>query len=115
LGSPPRGIREGQRIRRTICNTRQGHDLATLTFTNRTDKPPFKHKADELNALPVVFIGDSNHAVTPFAGNGANMALKDGWDLADQLVTSDSLETAISKLDSLSFPRSSLTLKISYY
>lgn len=89
-------------------------DPASLSLTSLMDKSPFKHKADEINALPVVFIGDSNHAVTPFAGNGANMALIDGYDLAEQLAKSTSLDTAIMNYDNSSFPRSCSTLRFSH-
>lgn len=44
-------------------------DLSTVRVVNGYDKPPH-HSLDR-----VVFIGDSNHPVTPFSGNGANMAL----------------------------------------
>ncbi|RFU29799.1 hypothetical protein B7463_g6544, partial [Scytalidium lignicola] len=89
-------------------------DQTTVSLLSFMDKQPFKHKSDGLNALPVIFIGDSNHAVTPYAGNGANMALMDGWDLADQLVKCASLKAAVENFDRLSYPRASSTLKFSH-
>ncbi|ODQ70252.1 hypothetical protein LIPSTDRAFT_107393 [Lipomyces starkeyi NRRL Y-11557] len=49
------------------------------------DKEAFPHTGGNQNHVSVVFIGDSNHAVSPSAGNGANMALKDGWSLQSNL------------------------------
>ena len=48
---------------------------------NALDKRPFAHE----NCSLIIFIRDSNHAICPFAGNGANMTLCDAWDLAEQL------------------------------
>jgi 2-polyprenyl-6-methoxyphenol hydroxylase-like FAD-dependent oxidoreductase len=74
------------------------------------DKKPFYHSAD---AGPIIFIGDSNHAVSPFAGFGANLALKDGWDLAQKLVAATSLKNAVQGFDALSVPRASKVLETS--
>lgn len=50
-------------------------DPSTAFDIRPRDKKSFSHK----NVLPgVVFIGDSNHAVSPFAGNDSNTALADG-------------------------------------
>ena len=87
-----------------------GTDLAIITVLSAMDKLPFPHEGGE----PIIFIGDSNHAVTPFAGNGANMALMDGWDLAEQLCGSESLEEALKRYDSLSMPRSRGALEDSH-
>ncbi|KAH8820865.1 hypothetical protein F5884DRAFT_745204 [Xylogone sp. PMI_703] len=89
-------------------------DRATVLLLNYMDKEPLKHKVENLSTLPIVFIGDSNHAVTPFAGNGANMALMDGWDLAEQLIKAVSVESAIESFDRLCYPRAKSTLDFSH-
>ncbi|KAJ6440757.1 phenazine biosynthesis protein [Purpureocillium lavendulum] len=89
------------------------------------DLEPFAHNFDDNDGdggggtagpLPrgVVFLGDSNHAVSPFAGNGANMALKDGWDLASRLCAGSSLDGAVAAYDALALPRARKTLKTSH-
>ncbi|RBQ81393.1 hypothetical protein FVER14953_11703 [Fusarium verticillioides] len=76
------------------------------------DKKPFSHE----DVIPgVVFIGDSNHAVSPFAGNGANTALADGWDLAGFLLASDSIGNAVTAYDRVSVPRVQKTLNSSHW
>jgi 2-polyprenyl-6-methoxyphenol hydroxylase-like FAD-dependent oxidoreductase len=83
--------------------------LTTLLF-NANDKQPLYH---DVKVGPIFFIGDANHAVSPFAGNGANLALKDGWDLAEQLCQPSSLDRATMAYDKLSVPRAIATLKSS--
>ncbi|KAF5593531.1 Aromatic-ring hydroxylase [Fusarium pseudocircinatum] len=87
-------------------------DPSTAFVIPARDKKPFSHE----DVLPgVVFIGDSNHAVSPFAGNGANMALADGWDLAGFLVASDSIGNAVAAYDRVSVPRAQKTLNSSHW
>jgi 2-polyprenyl-6-methoxyphenol hydroxylase-like FAD-dependent oxidoreductase len=86
-------------------------DPSTLTVMNAMDKQPFAHD----NGCPIIFIGDSNHAMSPFAGNGANMALCDAWDLAEQLCQSKTLEHALRTYDGLSMPRSSKAIDMSHW
>ncbi|KAI1019254.1 hypothetical protein LB503_009198 [Fusarium chuoi] len=87
-------------------------DPSTAFAIPARDKNPFSHK----DVLPgVVFIGDSNHAVSPFAGNGANMALADGWDLAGFLLASDSIGNAAVAYDKVSVPRAQKTLNSSHW
>lgn len=86
-------------------------DPSTMFIIPAMDKQPFNH---EDVPSGVIFIGDSNHAVSPFAGNGANTALKDGCDLAEQMCKGDSLETAIAVFDRLSVPRAVKTLQTSH-
>jgi 2-polyprenyl-6-methoxyphenol hydroxylase-like FAD-dependent oxidoreductase len=88
-------------------------DISTLNAFNAQDKEPFRHTDP---AFPdVIFIGDANHAVTPFAGNGANMALCDGWDLAHLLCVSSSAREAITRYDELVEPRSRKVWKQSHF
>lgn len=86
-------------------------DPSTVMVFNALDRPPFAH---DLSATGnVVFLGDANHAVSPFAGNGANMALRDGWDLAESLVSAVELQEGVNEYDKRSMPRSLDTLKMS--
>jgi len=75
------------------------------------DKKPFPNAGSPSR---VVFLGDSCHAVSPFAGNGANMALKDGWDMALALCHAKTLEAAVTMYDKASLPRAWATLKESH-
>ncbi|KAL1855066.1 3'-5' RNA exonuclease complex component [Paecilomyces lecythidis] len=94
-------------------------DPATMAVYNAMDKQPFSHDANS----KVIFIGDSNHAMSPFAGNGANMALMDAWDLALQLSksmptsSSSSLDLgpALKAYDEMSIPRSSKAINRSHW
>ncbi|KAK9770363.1 hypothetical protein SCAR479_12932 [Seiridium cardinale] len=78
------------------------------------DKKPFNNHAYVHEWGPAVFIGDANHAVSPFGGNGANLALRDGWDLANCLCQGNGLEQGVKEYDKLSGPRASATLRSSH-
>lgn len=77
------------------------------------DKQPFKHDT-RLVETGVVFIGDANHAVSPFAGNGANLAMMDAWDLAEQLSTNETLGDALKAYDAVSMPRAKTVIRNSH-
>lgn len=89
-------------------------DPTTVMCINARDKMPFAH-GDQLEKMPAVFIGDSNHALSPFAGFGANLALNDGWDLAEQLCSrgATSLAAAVGGYDAVSVPRAARVVKAS--
>ncbi|SMR56651.1 unnamed protein product [Zymoseptoria tritici ST99CH_1E4] len=89
-------------------------DKDTVMVFNAMDKQPFAHGI--ANGVPtgIIFIGDSNHAVSPFAGSGANLALQDGWDLAECLCTYAMLEKAVAAYDARSMPRASVSLRKSH-
>ncbi|CCT65490.1 uncharacterized protein FFUJ_02433 [Fusarium fujikuroi IMI 58289] len=78
-------------------------DTKTVFAINAKDKKAFTH--DDIDKMGVIFIGDANHAVTPFAGCGANLALCDAWDLAEALCMNGSLGKGISAYDERSEPR----------
>ncbi|KAL6897510.1 hypothetical protein GGI43DRAFT_428667 [Trichoderma evansii] len=56
----------------------------------------------------------NNHAVSPFSGYGVSLALKDVWDLATQLCSSQTLEEAVKAYDAISMLRASKVLKESH-
>lgn len=93
----------------------QATDLSTLIRFNAMDKQPFPHTDGNPEHMSVVFIGDSNHAVSPFAGNGANMALMDGWELAEHICKSSSLSAALAAYDASSMPRSKSAVRMSHW
>ncbi|KAL4866977.1 hypothetical protein BDV12DRAFT_198706 [Aspergillus spectabilis] len=75
------------------------------------ERPPFAH---DPSLLGVIFLGDANHALSPYVLDGANFALKDGWDLAEQLCRNVSLTAAVAAYDKLSIPRAQHALDFSH-
>ena len=78
-------------------------DTDTLMQLNAMDRPPFHHNLS--GDGNVIFLGDANHAVSPFAGNGANMALIDSWDLAKAVVQNNALQDTVGAFDVEMLPR----------
>ncbi|KAM6511842.1 hypothetical protein FALCPG4_016835 [Fusarium falciforme] len=102
----------GKEIGEPYTSLLNATDPSTAFVIPAKDKQPFNHQG----VLPgVIFIGDSNHAVSPFAGNGANTAMQDGCDLAELLLSSNSLESAVAAYDNVSVPRAEKTLKSSHW
>ncbi|KAJ9613273.1 hypothetical protein H2200_003215 [Cladophialophora chaetospira] len=85
----------------------------TVMQFNAMDRKPFSHSISTDG--PSIYIGDANHAVSPFAGAGANLALMDAWDLAAAMKNCSSLGEAVKAYDALAVPRASKILKISHW
>ncbi|RYO82001.1 hypothetical protein DL766_007265 [Monosporascus sp. MC13-8B] len=116
-GSAEKVIREGLELGRMFGEPFQTiverTDPATVFAMPARDKQPFYHDVSDLG--PIVFIGDSNHAVSPFAGYGASLAMKDGWDLAEQICAASDVKRAVTSYDAISVPRAIKVLKESHW
>ncbi|KIW34207.1 uncharacterized protein PV07_00999 [Cladophialophora immunda] len=96
-----------------VKNLVSATDPTTIMQFNAMDRPPFPHQS--LEHGPIIWIGDANHAVSPFAGNGANMAIMDAWDLANAFKKASTVDEAITVYDKVAIPRASRVLKSSHW
>ncbi|CAF1319925.1 unnamed protein product [Rotaria magnacalcarata] len=81
---------------------------SSVNVFNSKGMEPFR------NHNSVIFIGDAQHAMSPFTGNGTNMATMDGYQLAEQMILAKHLSTAVQTYDDLCIPRSIKAIKMSH-
>ncbi|MFF2580609.1 FAD-dependent oxidoreductase [Streptomyces goshikiensis] len=80
----------------------------TDTDTGYVNRPlfalPVPHTWDHTDG--VTLLGDAAHLMSPFSGMGANLAMRDGADLARALVDHAALGDAVTAYEKLLLPRS---------
>ncbi|MEU3532199.1 NAD(P)/FAD-dependent oxidoreductase [Streptomyces murinus] len=106
FGDPSAGLRR-------LADEFAGWSPLLTAFVTRSDAEP---RLRPIHALPVglewdrlpgvTLVGDAAHLMSPFAGEGANLAMYDGADLAGKLVEEPDVEAALTAYEERLFPRS---------
>lgn len=80
----------------------------TTTDTGYTNRPlyalPVPHTWD--HTAGVTLLGDAAHLMSPLSGMGANLAMRDGTDLAQALLDHTDLDEAVTAYEKILLPRS---------
>ncbi|WP_033292574.1 FAD-dependent oxidoreductase [Amycolatopsis jejuensis] len=107
FGDPAAGLRR-------VAAEFDGWSPLLTAFVTESDAPPLLRP---IHALPaeltwdrtpgVTLVGDAAHLMSPFAGEGANLAMYDGADLAGELAGQLDTEAALAAYEKRLFPRSS--------
>ncbi|MFI5823735.1 FAD-dependent oxidoreductase [Streptomyces rishiriensis] len=107
FGDPSAGLRQ-------LADEFDGWSPLLTTFVTQSDAEPWLRP---IYALPVglkwdrvpsvTLVGDAAHLMSPFAGEGANLAMYDGADLASTLVEQSDIEVALTAYEEGLFLRSS--------
>jgi 2-polyprenyl-6-methoxyphenol hydroxylase-like FAD-dependent oxidoreductase len=84
-----------------VVNMIEATDPSTLVMTDIHDRKPIKHWSSGC----VTLLGDAAHPMSPFVGQGANMALEDAIRLADCLHTAQDLSAAFLVYEQTRFKR----------
>lgn len=106
FGDPSAGLRR-------VADEFDGWSPLLTAFVTDSDVEPWLRP---IYALPVglrwdrvpgvTLVGDAAHLMSPFAGEGANLAMYDGADLASKLVEQPNIEVALAAYEEQLFPRS---------
>lgn len=106
FGNPSAGLRQ-------VADEFDGWSPLLTAFVTESDAEPWLRP---IYALPVglkwdrapgvTLVGDAAHLMSPFAGEGANLAMYDGADLASKLVEHSDVEVALTAYEERLFPRS---------
>lgn len=107
FGGPSAGLRQ-------LADEFDGWSPMLTAFLTQSDAEPWLRP---IYALPVgltwdrvpgvTLVGDAAHLMSPFAGEGANLAMYDGADLASKLVEQPDIEVALTAYEERLFLRSS--------